>query len=326
LNAIFAVTVIVTPTYIYTGIFLYYLFIAAATCCLGLYVTFKAAMKKKPEAYFFIAGLLLLVAGACIDTMVFLQMIKTGYMLSVGMCGFIICQAALLARKHSYAYTEVEKLSEDLKDSIDKVIKTETAYLNAQMKPHFLYNALNTIASFCETNSKEAGKLIIALSKYLRGTLDFDNMKSIVPLRKELEIVYAYVALEQARFEDIKVEFHIDESLLDFGIPPLTIQPLVENAIKYGLQQNGNKGVVKVTIEKTDNYVSVCVEDDGTGLPEEKMRRLLNAPIGSASIGLYNINTRLVRAYGKGLMINSSRGKGAILCFKIPIMEDVLDG
>ncbi|NTV90567.1 MAG: 7TM-DISM domain-containing protein, partial [Clostridiales bacterium] len=70
LNAIFAVTVIVTPTYIYTGIFLYYLFIAAATCCLGLYVTFKAAMKKKPEAYFFIAGLLLLVAGACIDTLV----------------------------------------------------------------------------------------------------------------------------------------------------------------------------------------------------------------------------------------------------------------
>jgi sensor histidine kinase YesM len=190
------------------------------------------------------------------------------------------------------------------------------------MKPHFLYNTLNTIAEYCGTDPREAEKLIVSLSKYLRGTLDFENLGGLISLQKELDLVRAYVSIEEARFEEIKVEFEIVDPLPDIQLPPLTLQPLVENAIKHGLRKRENGGGVKVRVATSGNSVSFCVQDDGVGIPEKKLNDLLDTPKGSASIGLYNINTRLSRLYGRGLLIRSVVNGGTSVSFDIPIGEE----
>ncbi len=108
------------------------------------------------------------------------------------MFGFIALQVVLLAKRYAEAFRHAELLSNDLQISLDKLKNAETAFLSAQMKPHFLYNALTTIAEKCETDPKKAGKLILSLSKYLRRTLDYDNLSGLVSLKKELELVKAY--------------------------------------------------------------------------------------------------------------------------------------
>jgi sensor histidine kinase YesM len=212
-------------------------------------------------------------------------------------------------------------LSDDLQASLDKVMNTETAYMSAQMKPHFLYNALSTIAECCETDPGEAGRLILSLSKYLRQTLDYDNLSGIVPLKKELELVRAYTAIERARFSNIEVVFDLPNPLPPVQLPPLTLQPLVENAIKHGLRKTREGGRVAVHVHRSENGVLFTVEDNGAGIADDILKALISLPNGSVSIGLYNINTRLARLYGKGLSITSQVGEGTCVSFEIPYKE-----
>jgi sensor histidine kinase YesM len=201
-------------------------------------------------------------------------------------------------------------------------MNTETAYMSAQMKPHFLYNALSTIAEYCETDPHKAGNLIMSLSKYLRQTLDYDNLSGIVPVKKELELVRAYASIERARFENIEIVFDVPEPLPSMQIPPLTLQPLVENAIKHGLRKKREGGRVVVSVKPHDSSMIFAVEDNGVGIPDEAVKNLAVLPNGSVSIGLYNINTRLIRLYGQGLNIKSETGTGTSVSFQIPYGED----
>ena len=321
LNALYILIVLLLPSTIYSAAFVPYLPTVGAACVLGCWVSVKAVQCREKESFFFLAGMLVLTLGALLDSLVYISVLSARYMLSAALFGFIIIQVVLLSKRYSEAFRRMALLSADLQASLDMVMNTETAFLNAQIKPHFIYNALNTIAECCETDPREAEKLIVSLSKYLRGTLDFENLGGLIPLKKELDLVRAYVSIEKARFEDIRVEFDIADPLPEIQIPPLTIQPLVENAIKHGLRGRGNGGVVTVKIKTVGGGVSFCVEDDGAGIHEKKLSTLLDTPKGSASIGLYNINTRLFRLCGKGLMIRSADNAGTSVSFDIPIGE-----
>jgi Putative regulator of cell autolysis len=205
----------------------------------------------------------------------------------------------------------------NLKQSVDKAMAAEVAFLQAQIKPHFLYNALNTIAGLCENDSHEAGKLIISLSKYLRSSLDFENLEDTVTFKKELGMTEAYIAIEKARFKNLQVEFMIEPEIAIL-MPPLTMQPLVENAIRHGIRKKKEGGVVKVSVSKVPEGIAFLIEDNGTGMSADVLERLLNNPLRSGSVGIYNINTRLKRMYGKGLTIESETGKGTRISFTIP--------
>jgi signal transduction histidine kinase len=321
LNVLYMLAVLALPSTIYSAAFVPYLSAVAAACALGGYVSVKAVKRRENESGFFLAGMLILTLGALLDSLVYMSVLSARYMLSAALLGFIIIQVVLLSKRYSEAFRHAELLSADLQASLDKIMNTETAYMSAQMKPHFLYNALNVIAESCETEPREAEKLILSLSKYLRGTLDFENLGGLIPLKKELELVRAYVSIEEARFEDIRIAFIVGDPLPDILLPPLTIQPLVENAIKHGLRKRENGGIIKVRAEVTGSTVLFSVEDDGAGIPEKKLNALLDTPKGSASIGLYNINTRLFRLYGKGLTIRSVINAGTSVSFEIPVRE-----
>lgn len=203
-----------------------------------------------------------------------------------------------------------------LKKSVEEVVAAELDFLRAQIKPHFLYNALNTIVGICPRDPRKASLLLTELSHYLRGSFDFQSRQKFVRLRDEMELVQSYVAIEKARFEDrLEVVYDWDESV-DGLLPPLSIQPLVENAIRHGVLKKVEGGTVVVRISRDEAGIRIAVEDDGTGIPAEKLHMDRLAEAGG--VGLTNIDQRLRRLYGTGLVIESRVGHGTSVIVTIP--------
>ncbi|RAW16026.1 histidine kinase [Paenibacillus taichungensis] len=208
----------------------------------------------------------------------------------------------------------------EMRTSVQEVIRTEMAFLQAQIKPHFLYNALNVIIATCSVNPDKATDLLIELSHYLRGSFDFQNRDQLVPLAKELELVESYVHLEQARFEErLVVHYDIDPDVRLY-LPPLSIQPLVENAIRHGVMERAAGGTVNLGITRENEHIVIVVQDDGVGIPPERLAQVNSGRTeGPGGVGLQNINRRLLSLYGQGLEIQSHTGKGTLIRFHIPM-------
>ncbi len=205
----------------------------------------------------------------------------------------------------------------NLKKSVDKTIAAEVAFMQAQIKPHFLYNTLNIISYFCDTEPEQARRLIDEFSNYLRQSFDFKNPKMYVALANELSLVQSYVEIEKARFgASLRVEFLLDE-VGEVKIPSLSIQPLVENAIRHGIRKKGGSGTVTVAVRNTAEGVRVTVADDGIGIPRDRLERIMKGEAGRG-VGLWNIDFRLRKLCGKGLNIVSEPGRGTTVTFIIP--------
>ncbi|MDQ6419650.1 ATP-binding protein [Paenibacillus sp. LHD-117] len=205
-----------------------------------------------------------------------------------------------------------------MKASIREAIRNEQAFHQAQIKPHFLYNALSSVISFCYIDGEKAAHLLIMLSQYLRYVLDMDRMTLVVPLYQELELVEAYVEIEKARFGDsISFECVVAPELRDCPIPPLCIQPFVENAIRHGIFEK-NHGHVSLRIDEGDGYLKVVVEDDGIGIPDDLLYRLTKGSGKAGSIGITNIRKRLASMPGASFQIDSAIERGTKVTIYLP--------
>ena len=190
---------------------------------------------------------------------------------------------------------------------------SELKALQSQINPHFLFNVLNTMTSLIRTNPEKAREVIIDLSNYLRYNLD-NNVKS-VELIKELNQVNTYIKIEKVRFGDkLNILYDVDESLYNFQIPSLIIQPLVENSIKHGILKKRDNGCVKIIIKKIGKDIEVIIEDDGIGI-EQTIIDNLDKQI-KENIGLKNVHQRLKLLYGEGLNIKKLE-QGTRIKFKI---------
>jgi len=190
---------------------------------------------------------------------------------------------------------------------------SELKALQSQINPHFLFNVLNTMTSLIRTNPEKAREVTIDLSKYLRYNLD-NNLKN-VELIKELNQIDTYIKIEKARFGDkLNIIYDVDESLYNFQIPSLIIQPLVENSIKHGILKKRDKGFVKIIIKKIERDIEVEIEDDGIGI-EQTIIDNLDKKI-EENIGLKNVHQRLKLLYGEGLNITKLE-QGTRIKFKI---------
>lgn len=207
-----------------------------------------------------------------------------------------------------------------LKKAAHDVIRTEVAFLQSQIKPHFFYNVLNTIVSLCYTDSRKAGELLAEFSNYLRRSFDIKENLLLTKLENELELVKSYVVIEQARFgERLKVAYDVEAAVLLCQIPPLIIQPLVENAVRHGLMGREEGGNVVIKAFREENNVMITVSDDGVGIPADQLPDLLNGKQEVAGVGLRNINRRLLNCSGKSLCITSQAGTGTVVTMTIPI-------
>ena len=190
---------------------------------------------------------------------------------------------------------------------------SELKALQSQINPHFLFNVLNTMTSLIRTNPEKAREVTIDLSNYLRYNLD-NNLKS-VELIKELNQIDTYIKIEKARFgEKLNIVYDVEESLYNFQIPSLIIQPLVENSIKHGILKKRDKGFVKIIVKKIDKDIEVAIEDDGVGI-EQAVIDNLDKKI-EENIGLKNVHQRLKLLYGEGLNITKLE-QGTRIKFKI---------
>jgi len=173
----------------------------------------------------------------------------------------------------------------------------ELAALQAQIEPHFLFNALNTIAAFCRTQPDEARRLVLNFADYCRWSLR--RPAAFVELSEELRHVDAYVALERARFgESLEVEVRATESARGALVPPFVVQPLVENAIKHGKTDRPLRVVVRADVRF--GRLRISVRDNGRGIPREIAERATEPGVGSggAGLGLASVAQRVAAFYG----------------------------
>lgn len=212
---------------------------------------------------------------------------------------------------------------EDLQIKEKLLARTTIRHLQSQINPHFLFNSLNTIASFCRTNPDRSRELVLDLASYMRKSLNAS--KGFITLRDELKQVQAYLAIEKARFGDrITVRMDVPGECENWPIPPLIIQPLVENAIRHGVLATDSGGNIDISVSRAGGELQVSISDDGAGMPVDQFEAILSsdpeAPHGSDGVGLSNTNKRLEQIYGPGhkLSWNACQGKGTCISFTLP--------
>lgn len=182
-----------------------------------------------------------------------------------------------------------------------------------------MFNALNTISSFCRTNPSKARELIIDLSNYFRQTLKREE--DFAYLKDELEFTKSYISIEEARFGNrLKLIIDIPDKMMTAKVPAFILQPIVENAIKHGILPKPEGGSVYLKASFKDKEILFSVEDTGVGMSNERLNEILTKWPG---IGLKNVNERLKLLYGEdhGLSIKTSLNNGTKISFLISMKE-----
>ena len=191
-----------------------------------------------------------------------------------------------------------------------ELTESRIATMISQIQPHFIYNTLGTIEQLCITEPKEASKLVRNFSLYLRG--NFSELDNAKPIRfsQEMNHVKHYTDIEQVRFPDMTIQY--DLRSVEFLLPALSVQPLVENAIKHGLMGLEEGGIVTISAYETDDSYVVVVTDDGVGFD-------MNAGYDETKhVGIKNIRGRIEAMCGGTLTIESEIGKGTKATIRIP--------
>ena len=211
----------------------------------------------------------------------------------------------------------------EVKQSSRERLRLESAWLRAQIQPHFLFNTLNAINALSEIDIKRMQKLLDAFSNVLRAKFNFHTIDDFVPIDSELSLIRSYLYIEKERFGDrLKVTWNIEEDI-QLKIPALSIQPLIENAINHGIMKRRDGGEIAIRITTYETYVKISVEDNGVGIEDDILQHILDKkPANESGVGLLNINLRLQRLYGKGLHINSTPGIGTKVTFTVPYSKN----
>ncbi|WP_169515463.1 sensor histidine kinase [Anaerovorax odorimutans] len=227
---------------------------------------------------------------------------------------FSICALIYIS---AIIYFDILKLKQlyinSLKLSIieNKLIEKEIDLLLTQIKPHFLYNTLTTIQSMIKHNPNMAYLLIGNLSTYLKNNMDYINNDHLILFSKEIKHIKTYIAIEKARFGK-KINVIYDIQTDDFKVPTLSIQPLVENAIKHGITQKSNGGKIIIRSFQTPNFFIIQIIDDGKGFDTKILENKKH------SIGIKNIKFRLKVICNASINITSKIGIGTTVLIKIP--------
>ena len=205
---------------------------------------------------------------------------------------------------------QLAEKKKELAEKEHQLGESRIATMISQIQPHFIYNTLGTIEQLCLEQPERASKLVHDFSLYLRGNFSQIDNAALIGISRELEHVRHYADIEQTRFPDMTIRFDLHSS--EFLLPALTIQPLVENAIKHGLMKLESGGTVTICTFETDRHYCVSVVDDGVGFDPSVLRN------ETKHIGIRNIRGRLEAMCNGTLMIDSAPGKGTTALIRIP--------
>lgn len=207
----------------------------------------------------------------------------------------------------------------DLDASRTQLAEAELRSLRAQISPHFIYNALTAIASFILTDPARARELVLEFADFTRYS--FRRQGEFTTLAEELGSIHSYLELERARFGDrLRVTLQIAPETLATVIPFLSVQPLVENAVRHGLEPGVGGGEIRIASRDDGTHTEIAVEDDGVGMDPEGLRATLTAGDDGLHVGLRNVDTRLRQLYGPegGLVVETNTDAGTLVRLRVP--------
>ena len=213
--------------------------------------------------------------------------------------------------------TQVELAELDASRTL--LMEAEVRALRAQISPHFIYNSLNAIASFINTDPVRARELVVEFADFTRYS--FRRHGDFTTLAEELRCIDRYLLLERARFgERVQVSLRIAPEVLSTVIPFLSLQPLVENAVRHGLEAKEGPGHISITANDSGAFAEVTIEDDGVGMDPDQLRSVLAGHSGGDHVGLHNVDARLRQVYGEdnGLVIETAPGEGTLITLRVP--------
>ena len=197
------------------------------------------------------------------------------------------------------------------KQQEEQLLQQRISIMISQIQPHFLYNVLTSIRALCRIDAREAESALTDFTLYLRGNLDSLSNTGCIPFLQELQHTKHYVDLEKMRFgRDLTVLFNTP--VTQFSLPPLTLEPIVENAVRHGVMQRLQGGTVIISTSETESDFVVTVSDDGIGFDAEQLAA------GGKHIGLWNVRERLAAVCGGHMEIESGIDKGTNVTMCIP--------
>ena len=268
----------------------------------SLYEAFRTKSGKKRWEYLSYVAYML----GCYGIVAVEDSLKTIPLLELGILAVIIHLFLTIYLDSEYELAQKER----------EQTETSTAVMLSQLQPHFLFNALMAIQDKCHDKAPEAEEMVVEFAEYLRGNLDSLRRTEPVPFQMELGHTQNYLALENKRFPGkIRVEYFIEAE--DFLIPSLTLQPVVENAVRYGVTQREDGGIVKIISRDAGKYYEIVVEDDGVGFDIDATK-----PDGRTHLGMDRIRKRLEDMCGGSLAAKSTPDVGTTVRITIPKRGD----
>lgn len=298
----------------------YYIIIQAATIPLDIIILSNicnCVIRKVPYSKLYLIGYVTLSTGILVDCFYTNGMINfmSSQFMPVCFTVFIITFVVIYFEKISRIFKTALKTVE-----IERELEAaNTSLMISQIQPHFLYNALNTIKYLIKRDPKSAEKAVISFSRYLRGNMDSITKKEPIPFTEELEHTKNYCDIELLRFGD-KLNIVYDVPVTAFSIPALSVQPIVENAIKHGVTKKLEGGTVTVTTAEDDSFYIITVVDDGVGFDVQNPD--LTPSDIHAHIGVNNVRERLENMVNAEFIIESEIDKGTCVTIKIPKEEE----
>lgn len=225
----------------------------------------------------------------------------------------------------------------ELERQAELTARAEVRALQAQINPHFLFNTLNTIAALTRTEPLRARELLREFSQFYRATLE--NSGQLIPVKREIEQTMRYLTFEKARFGEDRIQLtvDVDEDVEDVLVPAFVIQPLVENAVRHAMPDEGPLGIGITVQSAGDEVVDIRVSDDGVGMDEETAARLFNAATtppdpsapqgGGAGVAMHNISERIKRFYGprSHASVESTPGAGTTIGLRLDLEGSMYD-
>lgn len=222
---------------------------------------------------------------------------------------------------HAYAYyRDYQRQRIQEAELRELAVKSELTALKAQLNPHFLYNVFNTISATVPPELEHTRELLADLADLFRYQLQASKT-DLVTVRDEMAFLQKYLDLEKARFGDrLRVVFEVPDAVLDAKIPPMLLQPLVENAVRHGIAPLIEGGEVRIRMEQQNGQLHVSVADTGAGMNGKAINGHgeSTAPADRPGVGLTNTRLRLAKMYGKSLIVNVIKPHGVRIDFDIP--------
>ena len=285
--------------------------LATAVCGIILPILLLIETRTNPQALYVLISWIPIALSIAIDTIDHYHPFANIDFYIIGLGFTMIYQIIRLVFDLKRQYKETIRYQKMQKE----LYEAKVSVMVSQIQPHFMYNALSSIAMLCKLDPDTAYNATITFSDYLRCNMDSLKQKTPVPFEKELEHLKKYLYIEQLRFGK-KLNIVYDIKTTDFVLPQLSIQPLVENAVKHGVGMKKKGGTVTIATNETDEYYEVIISDDGVGFDTEQKK-----DDGRSHVGMENTRKRLKDLCGADVIITSVVGEGTVATVMLPKEE-----